>query len=237
MKMRLAGAFVSLLLGCGRVGFDLCLAGCGDASSGITRGQVVAPGNRGGPGTLDVPVEQRVGDLVLFAVYGDLEPGIVDQLGETWRSLPAEVTCPNMIGSVGARLYYTTVTRTGTNTISVDGRGFRAGAFAITYRGVGSPAVDTQSGNVATAPGAALDAGMLETTDDDLIVALFADTLTRAPIAPGGEAHLVAHDGAFSAMIEELPGTAGTYMPTATLPSGITSNCWVGVSVALRPGG
>ena len=61
-----------------------------------------------------------------------------------------------------------------------------------------------------------LDAGAIETTGDDLIVAVFADTRNQVPLAPGAGAKLVTHDDAFTAMMEELPGSTGMYTPTAS---------------------
>jgi hypothetical protein len=236
--MRSVGVLLACTLGCGRYAFFPCSDGksgsnAPDGSSSIQRGQVVSPGSSM---ITDLPmtVDQTVGDLVLIGTYTGGEPvNVTDSLGETWQTLPAEVTCPTS-NAMDLRFFYAEVAHTGTNTIGLHVPFVvTLGGFAIVYSGVGSPPVDTSAGQVAPGNSNVLSAGTVDTTGVDQVVALLG---IPAPLTliPGSGYTMVTSDDSFSAMIEEASLGPGSYNPTATMPAGMSDSCWAGSTVALR---
>ena len=235
---------MSLALGCGRIGFELCASGCGsnggprldsgnssDAASGIQRTVVTSPGSTTAL-SFSFPFTQTAGNLALVASYGTSDPGTVtDVFGETWNTLPAEL---RPCGSpVAVRFFYTLATHSGDEMITVtSGTNGTRGAFAIGYSGTASAPLDDSTGVAGTANTTTLAAGTLTATAADQIVAVF---VTAGPltISPAAGYRRLAQDDAFAAVIEDLPVAPGMYSPTAI--SSQASSCWVGASVALLP--
>jgi len=201
--------------------------------------QVAAPGTASGPNQM-IPIIATPGNLALIATYGDsacVGLDVVDSLGETWSSLPAEInSCGFSSGGAYGRFFYVVRTKGGADEITVSTEDACAfGAFAIEYAGVASDEpIDDSSGVIPTAPTDTMTAGMIAATGDDLLVAVFVDR-RDAPVtmAPGSGYRELAHDDAFAALIEDHAVGDGTFTPTAGLGSA-TGDCWIGASVALR---
>jgi hypothetical protein len=240
--MRLTVALASFLLGCGRVGFALCV-GCDGGEGTVQVVQTAGPGSVLGP-EIPIAIDQTADDFVVIAAYriGDNPLAITDSLGESYASLPSERSngaCFNSTFIADIQLWYAHLGHTGTNTITVhqDGPGSirRIGAFVIEYSGIATTrTVDVASGQVPTSTSNAMTAGTLATTGPGVIVAVFADTSAPGTMVPDPDSQVLAHDDSFASSVQDRVIAGGAYTPTATLPAGDLSMCWVGASAAFR---
>jgi hypothetical protein len=234
--MRGTGVLVSLAVGCGHLGFDVC-AGCTPEGK-IERLQTVAPG--AGIIPFDIPIAAHAGNLLLAAVYANGPSASVgDDTGSLWQTTPEEVSpCATNSSTYGAlRFYYRFADANGPHTLTLyAGNGNTAvGAVVIEYAGVAAAPIDTSSGDIGIAATATLDAGMIEATGPGQLVAAFEDVNQALVMTPAADLHQLAHDDAFSLLVADAPADVGTYTPTATTTPGATaSKCWLGTSVVLR---
>jgi hypothetical protein len=235
-RLMLAG-----MLGCGRIGFEVCAAcdshhGTIDVGNGVQRVQVAEPGSLEGT-MLEIPLHVRAGDLLLVAAYShNSEATVSDSQGSTWNTLPGE-NQPCGAGQVGVFLrFWYAVAAGGADTIEVQTINTQPlGAFVIEYAGIDpTTPVDDAGGDVGGAASATLDAGTLTITGPDAVVALFGENSDPGTLQPGAGLSLVAHDDAFDTLAAETPASSGSVTPTAMLDGGASVGCWAGASVALR---
>jgi len=235
--MRGTGVLVSLAVGCGHFGFDVC-AGCSTPEGKIERLQTIAPG--AAPNPLDIALSPHSGNLLLAAVYGNgPSVSIGDDTNGDWQTAPEEISpCGVASSTYGTlRFYYRFADAKGPHTATLcAGNGATyVGAVIVEYAGADATPLDTSSGDLGTTTTQVLDAGSIEASGPGQLVAAFEDTDHAIVLAPAGDLHLLAHDDAFSLMVADEPVGAGTYAPTATTPAGTsTSGCWLGASVVLR---
>ena len=225
-------------LGCGRLHFD--------AVERIELVQVQAPGFNAAAET-SVIVSQTTGNLIVAAVYWDQAPNTVtfsDTAGLAWTALPkleigAGAGCGGVTGNAtGAQLYYAQVTSTESNTLrATQTSGMQPlGIIAIEYSGLATAdAVDMQVGQVAPSPSHLMSSPPITTTENDLIVAFFNDTIGAGTIGGGSGYVVQARDIGFPNLYEDAVMPPGTYTPTAVLPNAQTDACWIVSTVAFRP--
>jgi hypothetical protein len=234
-------AVLGAVIGCGRRGFDHFAPDTAldpDAhTAAITRVQVLAPGYQRAA-QVSIPAVDVAGDLVLAAVYWNTvgtSVEVTDTLGLAWTALPSQhsITCMSDI-----QMWFAIVAQSGSNTFTVTQSAgtMPLGMYIVEYSGI-DPVNPVEATTGMLAPGAsnAMTAGTLATTNNTLVVALFNDVNGNGTMVPGSGYTAIARDTPFYSMLEESMGTPGPIAPDATLPSGISDDCWVATAAAFQP--
>jgi hypothetical protein len=137
-------------------------------------------------------------------------------------------------------MWFATITSTEVNTVTVaqSNGNTPLDLFLLEYSGVASMnPLDASTGQLAPSASNAMSTGAITTSGSDLIVTLFEDSDGSGIIEPGAEWTPRARNTDFYAMVEDnvpAPVPPGTYDPAATLPSGTSDICWLGVTAAFR---
>jgi len=232
---------------CGRYRFDPRVAPNSDTApdtpAAISLVSVVAPGYQGAAQVTD-SVDGTLGDFLVAAIYWDESPDTVtlaDTLGLAWASLPAQgipSVCGGSTGNAtGAQLWYAPVTVSGLNSITATQTSGTQplGLFVLEYAGIDNAnPIDATSAQIAPASSNNVFMPELTAHDDDVIVALFNDTISFGTMTAGSGFTIEAHDDQFPNLLEDAIVQAGTYTPTAALPPGEIDACWIGTAMALR---
>lgn len=252
--MRLGALSAIVVAGC-RIGFEpvrppdartqdaagVDAAGPGDAASGAHLVQVVEPPYVDGASLVE-PISVTAGDALIVATYWNDASKVVtvtDAAGVlTWTGLGAmEVAtgCGPPSGGSAGELWYAPITVSGTLDVTISqGSGTSPlGARLLEYAGTG--AFGGGMGTLPQGPSNTMTEGTYMPSGPLLVIAMFSDTNGTGMMSPGpGWTLRTAEDGFYALVEDNAPGAAGTIMPTATLPVGVSDACWVTESVAFQ---
>ncbi|HTL32431.1 MAG TPA: hypothetical protein VL326_04880 [Kofleriaceae bacterium] len=239
---------LAALAGCGRMSFDPIAIGssANDAHNpdtpgtpNVGRGMVVMPPFVTTPtitAQLDGPTVGHL--LVAIAYWNDATHAVSinDSNGQNWTGLQRQSIPTGCNANVGTniQMFYVTVTAGGPTDVTVTQSAGNSplGLVVVEYSGVST--LDASSGLAAPSASNAINAGTMNTTGYDLIVAGFHDSVGSGQMMPGPNLSVFQYDLVSYAMFLDITVGPGAQTITGTLPAGTSDACWVGVSAAFH---
>jgi hypothetical protein len=189
---------------------------------------------------VDIAIDGSAGDILIAATYASQISSLTvsDSTQLTWTPLTTYTESATDCPALQTQFWYTVLAASVQTTVAVKQPDHMAlGMHLVEYSGVSmtSP-IDASVGMAAPSTSMTVTAPAITTAHSDAVVGLFADINGAGSMTAGSGWIKRGNDNNFyTLLVDNTPGAgAGTFTPTASLPTGVDDACWIGAAIALH---